>query len=164
LSAYNAIGVLYAQDEEHLKALPYFCQAAQINPQFGRVGENFDRALFILQTQKEENPKTLYENMISGESFQKAAAERIRYTDRECSEEGCAFFFASRFEPGEVVLPILIQGITATSRMVSINDSSFNPQTGGIKIDSDARHTNATITFIFPTCEGIYYEATAQPQ
>jgi len=159
LSAYNNIGVIYVKDEEYLKALPYFCTAAQINPEFRGIGANLNKTISILQSQKEENPELFYEEIISGESFRKASIEKVRYTNRECSKETCSFFFVSRFDQGDVVLPFLIQGATDSGEIVLLNDPAFDQQTGAVKIDSDAQYAQDVITFIFPTCDGVYYEA-----
>lgn len=160
---YNTIGVLYAKQEQYFAALPYLCKAVQFNPQFGGVQENFSRVISVLETQKEEAPEAFYENLLAEQSFSLSSVEKVRFIQRECSEEACTFSFISRLEEGDTVLPFLIQGVTPSGDVLALREPVFNLQTGMITIESDAGDEEQTVSFIFPTCEGVYYEAETTP-
>jgi len=160
MSAYNNIGTIYAKDEEYLKALPYFCTAIQINPQFPGLQQNFNRALSLAQAEKEADPQAFWQ-VFQNEAFQRAAVEKVRFVNRDCRKDICSFSFISRFDQGDIILPNLIQGVIESGESIAISTPSFDPQTGMIKIDSDAQYEKQTVSFIFPTCGGVYYETSA---
>jgi len=161
--AYNRLGVFYAQKEEYLKALIFFCQAIQSNPESQESRTNFDRAVSIINFNYEEEPELLYNEIVNKKTFIKSSEEKIKFQNKLCQENLCAFMFLPGFEEYEVVLPFLIVASTPQNKVVKIENQAFNPQTGQVILEVDSQYQDQTITFIFPTCEGIYYEAVATP-
>lgn len=161
--AFNRLGVFYAKKEEYLKALIYFCQAVQSNPESQESRTNFDRAVSIISFNYEEDPDLLYNEIVNKKTFIKSSEEKIKFKNKICQEDLCAFMFLPGFEEYEVVLPLLILAFTHQNEAVKIENQAFNPKTGEVILEIDSKYKDESLNFIFPTCEGIYYQAPATP-
>jgi len=58
-------------------------------------------------------------------------------------------------------LPSLISVGDQKQNGVKIENSGFDNQTGLINIVVDSKYKDETLTFLFPTCDGIYYEVVS---
>ena len=162
--AYNKLGIFYAEKEEYLKALTNFCQAFQINPESEGVGANFDKIISMVESTYED--EELHNEIISSGAFVKSSEERIRLRNKTCQDETCVFVFSLEFseEEYEVILPFLITASALENEFIKIERSSFNPEIGGIMLEINSKFKEEDINFIFPTCEGIYYEINNTPE
>jgi len=158
---YNNLGALYLDRGERLPALLYFCQASQIQPQAQEPQVNIERVIFELQSIKEKDFLIVYEDIVYGMIFEKGE-EKIRYTKTDCSEETCSFIFSTRFSTGEILLPFLIFGSDSSGTVFRISEPVFDPVSRVIILNMDSVYEQEEISFIFPTCGGVYYEANAK--
>ena len=174
----NNLGAFYMERGEYLKALLNFCLALIINPQtqepqsnmnridtmFSDPQVNLDRIITLFSGLNQDNLQMLYKDITAGSIFQKNTSEKIRYQEQACSDKNCSFIFTASFSQNDVVLPFLIIGSSALNEVFRPEEPSFNPQTGQIILQIPLRYKNKTVSFIFPTCGGIYYEVIAKPQ
>jgi len=162
--AYDRIGGIFAAKEQYLRAIPYFCQAVQIYPEAEGSQGRLNTALSLIPAQYEGRFPQLYEDLTK-EAFIKSEQEQIRYTRKSCDTESCSYIFSVGFEgDAEVILPSLIMASAGQGDIAEIRGSAFNPPTSEAMLRIDSSFESKHLTFLFPTCEGIYYEATAQPQ
>ena len=146
-----------------MEALTNVCVAMQINPDAQEPQFNFNRIVSVFNAVGEDNVHLLYEDIVRGSVFQKSNEERVKSAGVTCDDSSCSFLIASRFQQQDIVFPFLILGATSDGEIFRPLDSSFDPQTGIITLEADARHEQKEVSFIFPTCEGIYYETAQQP-
>lgn len=155
----NNIGAVLFEKGQYLRSLTYGCKAIQINPEAREAQLNLNRLVSLFDSVQEHNLRLLYDDIGKGGVFKKSNEARIKGYARTCSEETCSFVFASRFGPGEVIFPFLILGSSSDGNIIKGANPSFDQQTGTITLEVDSRYESETLTFIFPTCDGIYYEA-----
>ena len=158
--AYDRLGVFYAKKENYLMALIYFCQAVQINPDSKDNQAHFNQVISLIDFNYGSNPTRLYQEISEGKSFSRSAKEGIQFVDKVCQERTCSFLFSPRFEANEVILPFLIVAANEKKEGIKIENPVFNPQINQVIINLDGRYEKDIITFVFPTCEGVYYEAS----
>jgi len=160
--AYDRIGGILAAQGEYLKAVPYFCQAVNIYSEAEGSQGRLSRALSLIPPQYEENSAQLYRD-VTQEAFLKSEQEKIRYTRKSCDTESCSYIFSVRLEgDSEIILPSLIMASTEQREIAEIQGSAFNPLTSEVMLRIDSSFEGKPLTFIFPTCEGVYYESTAK--
>lgn len=158
---WNRLGVFYAKKEDYASAIRYFCKALEVNPESGESKANFDRAINLAGTTYEKDPTLLFKKISENNVYKKSDKEKIRFKDISCQEQGCAFNFFPGFESSEIILPSLISVGDQKQNGVKIENSGFDQQTGLITIIVDKKYKDSKLTFLFPTCAGIYYEATS---
>ena len=80
------------------------------------------------------------------------------------SANGCSFVFSSEIRGGEILLPFLILASTSKNEIIRAGEEGrlFDPEKGLIVVKLAAEYKDRPLTFIFPTCQGIYYEALAE--
>jgi len=162
---YNNLGALYMEKEEYLKALTYLCKAIQLGPDAPEVNNNFNRIVLIIDSiDSQEGLKELYSDITLGEVFKESKEEKIKYMEIICEKDLCAFLFLSRTGEREVLFPFLILASTSQNEILKIKNRSFNPEMRAIGLEIDSKYKDQNLTFIFPTCDGIYYKAQAIPQ
>lgn len=155
----NNRGAVLFEKGEYLESLTNVCKAAQINPGASEPRFNLNRLVSVFASVQDENLSLLRDDVVNGGVFQKSERERIRYGQRSCSDEGCSLLFASAFAPGEILFPFLVTGSTEDGKVFRDPNPLFDPATGTITIQADSKYENEAVTFIFPTCDGVYYEA-----
>jgi len=161
---YNNLGALYFERGEYLNSLVFTCKATELNPRAQEPQFNLRRLVLLFDSIQEDNLALLHQDIVNGEVFQKSDETRVVNTGLSCNADRCLFAFASGFRPGEVVFPFLILGSTEADRIIRGQNPSFDAQTGAIILTTSSQHESEPITFIFPTCEGIYYEAITAVQ
>ncbi|MCH7604865.1 tetratricopeptide repeat protein [Patescibacteria group bacterium] len=157
---YNNLGALYFERGEYLNSLVFACKATELNPGAQEPQFNLRRLVLLFDSVQEDNLDLLHQDIVNGEVFQKSDETRIVNTGLSCNTDRCLFAFASGFQPGEVLFPFLIFGSTETGQIIRGQNPSFDAQTGAIILATSPQYETEPLTFIFPTCEGIYYEAT----
>ena len=157
----NNAGAIYAEKKEYLSALVYFCLAIGIDPEAQKPQENFERLSSLIEEKYKDNPLLLWEDLTGGKSYTQSGQEKIKYIQKNCQEESCAFLFLSQLDGGEIMLPSLILGKSSKNEIIRPKPS-FNPQSGGIILETAPEYQNQPLTFIFPTCQGIYYQAVIE--
>ena len=100
---------------------------------------------------------------MQGGVFQKSEGNKIQYRNKICIANSCFYLFISQIEEEETFLPSLIMGNIFPSKIIKIKNSFFNSETGVIVVSVNEEYKDNTINFLFPTCDGIYYETTARP-
>jgi len=159
--SYNNLGALQVEQGQLLAASTNFCGAIQEDPNAPEPRLNLDRVISMLQIIKEQDSLQLYEDIVGSDGFQKSVQERIRYIQRDCSLGTCSFGFISNFSAGEILFPSLIMGSTTDGEVMYAENPSLDVGTGAIFLEIDSQYEDAEVTFIFPTCDGVYYEAIA---
>jgi len=159
--AYNRIGSLFAANEEYLGALPYFCQGVQLFPESETSQENFERILATINEKYQEDPAALYNDLISEKGFLPSEEERIQYVRRACDEDRCSFFFSFQSAQSQIIIPFLIFAATEQGEVVELQGSAYNPILSEAALHTDLSYADTPLVFIFPTCDGVYYETSA---
>lgn len=160
---YNNIGAFYFDNEEYLKALTYFCKALQVAPEASEPKSNFNQIASMIEGVSSENFMFLYMDFMQGGVFQKSEGNKIQYRNKICIANSCFYIFISQIEEEETFLPSLIMGNIFPSEIIKIKNSFFNSETGVIVVSVNEEYKDSTINFLFPTCDGIYYETTTRP-
>jgi len=157
---YNNLGALFFEKEEYLNSLVHTCKAVELNPTAQEPQFNLRRLVLLFDSVEGENLPLLYQDIVNGGVFEKSDETRIVNTGLSCNADRCLFAFASGFQLGEVLFPFLILGSTEAGQIIRGQNPSFDAQTGAITLATPPQYESESITFIFPTCAGIYYEAT----
>jgi len=155
---FNDLGVLHMDKGEYLKGFAYFCQSLQLLPDNQTTLNNFDAAVAVIDTEYIQND-TLYEEVI--EQFNEAPIGKIVFQDRRCTEDSCQYAFSLQSPDFEVLPPFLITAQTLSGENVEITNRGFNAETQVIFIEIPTTFEDETMTFVFPSCNGVYYEAVA---
>lgn len=157
---FNNLGALYLERGEPLNSLLYLCSAFQLGPEAKEVKYNLDRAaVFIGSIDGQDGLKKLYSDIVQGGIFQESSEKKIKYGDKICQEESCAYMFLSQVGESEILFSFLILSATPENEIIKIKNRSFNPENRTIGLEVDPKYKDQTLTFIFPTCQGIYYTA-----
>lgn len=166
--AFRNLGGIYAEKGEYVKSLTYTCKTLRLDPtednQF-----NFERVISMIKKTREEKGGylRLYLDVMAGGLFSKSDEEKIRYKDKSCKDDICTFvFFPWQLGEKEFIFTFLTLANTAGGEMglVEVKNSSYDHQTGEIKVEIDSQYKDKSLNFIFPTCDGIYYQTTVTPQ
>ncbi|PIZ88773.1 MAG: hypothetical protein COX90_02795 [Candidatus Nealsonbacteria bacterium CG_4_10_14_0_2_um_filter_38_17] len=160
---YNNLGALYIQKNEHLKALTYLCKASLLDPTAQEVNNNINRIVTLIEAVKTpEGLKALYDDITKGGVFTENSENKISYSQDSCDANGCKFIFISNAPQGELIFPFLILAVDDKSEVMKITNRMFDPQRKMIGLellfDDKDKQKERAITFIFPTCDGLYYK------
>lgn len=158
INGFSNLGITYFEKGEYLRSLTYFCKAIKINPEVMSVKNKLDLISFMLESLDEEDLPGLYEDFTSTEVFKKSADQKFLYKGKRCNKEICSYLVLSNTDENEIIFPFLIMARTPFGEMIKIIDTQFNPGSREIIISVDSKHKEKPMTFIFPSCEGIYYE------
>jgi len=159
---YNNLGSAYLEKGEYFRSLIHFCQAMQMDPEGKESKANFNMMVSIIESLDESEWPALYEDFINSGVFQKSEKEKIKYQESRCFNGSCGYKFSPTLEEREVTLPFLIMASVSPNEIIRVQHYSFDPQTGEIILEIDSKYRNEVVNFIFPTCDGIYYQAKAQ--
>jgi len=157
--SYNNLGAFYLERGEYLKALPYFCKAIQIDAGAPEPQSNLSRIASVFGS-NEENLPLLYADVTAGGIFKKSEETRIKYTKNNCSDKICLFRFSTQLASGEILLPFLIMGVSDSGTALGIANPSFDQQNNEITLEVNSKYRGQVNAFIFPNCEGKYYQTT----
>ena len=155
---YNNLGKIYAEKENYLKSLIYFCQAFQAAPQSPELQENFNRVASTIASVGSENFIILYMDLMDGKKFKKSTEEKIKFKNKTCSGSDCFYVFFPELEKGDVIFPFLIVAKAFPEELFQIESSDYNPSANEITLKADPQFKDRAVIFIFPTCKGVYYE------
>jgi tetratricopeptide (TPR) repeat protein len=160
---YNNLGALYIQKNEYLKALKYLCKASLLDPNAQEVNNNINKIVTLIEAVKTpEGLKALYDDVTKGGVFTESKENRISYSQDSCTSSSCKFIFISNAPQGELIFPFLILAVDHEGRLMKITNKMFDPQRKMIGLelllDDKDQQKERGITFIFPTCEGLYYK------
>jgi len=161
--AYNNLGDFYVERNENLRALTYFCKALQVNPEAPEPKNNFGRIASMIEEVTTEDFMFLYMDFTQGGAFEKSEEKKIQYRNRVCLADSCFYMFIPGIEKEETMLPFLIMAEAFPSEIIKIKNSFFSQESRVIVVSIDENYNDNVITFMFPTCEGVYYEVTASP-
>ncbi|HEY4510068.1 MAG TPA: hypothetical protein VJC15_03730 [Candidatus Paceibacterota bacterium] len=155
---YNDVGVIYMDRGEYLKGFSYFCRSLQLLPENTATQQNFESSLALIEAEYIKLGK-LYEAV--EEQFEKAPTQKIAFLDKKCEEKICQYAFAFRGDQQvEALPPFLIAAQTQAGKEVTILNKGFDPTAGVIVLKVSSEFQDNTMTVLFPSCSGIYYEAT----
>ena len=172
--SYNNLGALLMEKGDYPGATIGLCGAMQIAPQAQEPQLNFNRLISLIDSLDDKELSPVYRGITESPLFKKSSEERIRYKQKSCSAADtssdeatsekalCSFSFDSRFGGEDIVLPFLILGSASDGKIFRAQNPSFNPETGEVALLVNKEYQNKALTFIFPTCQGIYYEAAAE--
>ena len=159
--AYDRLGSMYAAREEYLNAVPYFCQATQLGgPHTQSNEERLGRAIDLVAKHYEQYSDELYGDVTSASVFQKSEHAGVRYNRTTCEKQSCSLFFFLDGGNEEIIFPFLIAGVAENGKPVTIENMARSPQGDQAMLEIDAHYEKENITFIFPTCEGKFYETS----
>lgn len=154
-------GTIYAKQEDYLRAVQYFCRAYAALPKNQNIKDAFDKANEILKNSNKENFEMFHAQFFSSGAFIKEEAARIvRFESKECTEKHCLFFFDVEPDSLQIFLPHVFLAQYRDGAPLNINTSSINVARSMLAVDLSPSHAKTDITFLFPACEGTYYEAT----
>ena len=164
--AFNNLGAIYLEKEEYLKSLLYLCRAMQLDPTAKETNNNFNRIADLLDSvQTKEGLRKLYSDILLGGIFIEGSGERFAYSGKTiCEEEHCnvEFMWVGR---NKIFLPFLALAVDPDGEIIKIKNRVFDPKTGAITVDIDDKYQDKDLTFIFPACDGRYYQvSTAKPK
>lgn len=159
--AYNNLGGLYLDNQDYLNALVNFCKATLMSPTAEEPRHNFDIVAQTIQATKEDNLIFVYMQVINGRTFKKGVEPKIKFLRKDCASGHCAYIFRPLIAEDEILLPFLIMAQAFPNELVKIDKTEYKPETGEIVLEIDPKYNDKTVTFIFPSCDGVYYEATA---
>lgn len=158
--AAERLGALFVEREEYAKASLFYCQALQLNPA-PEAQERMNRTISFLEEEYGQDASArIVRELTDEEVFARNPTSFLRAEERTCDEDACALRFAIDGPSPGIVLPFLIVGIDANDHAVTIQDSAFDPSRG-ITLYVDTKYKNKDMKFLFPTCEGTYYEVRA---
>jgi len=159
--SFNDLGVAYLDKGNYLKGLIYFCQSLQLFPQAETAINNLNQTTAVIQ--KEYIDKGIVYQKVT-EEFIESAEEKIQFVDKRCSETLCQYLFSFQSPFPEVLPPFLIAAVSLPENtIVPVKNSSFDPQQRMIMVQIDETNINKKLSFIFPTCQGIYYREEVEP-
>jgi len=160
--AHQLLGTMYMEREQYLKAFSSFCYSLGLYDGNQLVQQNFNSALSLIDMEYIQTG-TLHEQTIL--QLNKSPIEKLVYRDSRCTEENCEYAFSFRADQQiEALLPFLISAVTSKGTQVEITPKSFDPETGAIVLQTDKSAEGKTISFLFPNCLGVYYEASTATQ
>jgi len=159
--AYNRMGDMLVAEQKYVAAVPYYCSAVQVYGESESTQQNFDRIIATVATVYEGKSDQKYEEFLDGDAFLKAEGQGPEFVSKNCSEESCSFVFSLQSSQFQIVLPFLIMAATENGEVVEIIGSAYNPGTSEAVLQVAPLYENKEISFVFPTCEGIYYDVKA---
>jgi tetratricopeptide (TPR) repeat protein len=159
--AYNNIGANFLEQGKQLESLLYFCRSVAIAPEAPEPNFNFNRASGFFDAVDAKGLGALFNDITKGGTFHASEFERIVFEDKTCQDDTCTLRFRFMFQSGEILLPFLILEKTSDDDIMRPTSRAFDGPNGKITLTIDAQNSDDLLYIIFPTCEGIYYEATA---
>jgi len=152
--AFNDLGVVYMEKKDYLKGLVYFCQAFMLYKEAENVINNLNGAVEVIQKEY-INQGLIYDQLTS--VFGRSIEAKISYIGQECQANSCRFEFTFQSDRPEVIPPFLVSAATLPEKKnVSLKNVSFGQDQKSIFVELDRQDKD--LSFIFPTCEGIYYQ------
>jgi tetratricopeptide (TPR) repeat protein len=162
----NYIGTIYAQQNDILRSLTYFCKALTIDLNYKDASTNFNYAASVIQGLDNKSFTLLHNQMLQGNIFKPSLVkDNITIQNKDCSfQQGCILTFNANLKQNEFLFPFLIYASTPNGEVVRIRYSAFNQTKQGyqIALGIDHQFGNSAIHFYIPTCDGIYYETKTQ--
>jgi len=139
------------------------CKASLLDPTAQEVNNNINRIVTLIEAVKTpEGLKALYDDITKGGVFTENSENKISYSQDSCDANGCKFIFISNAPQGELIFPFLILAVDDKSEVMKITNRMFDPQRKMIGLellfDDKDKQKERAITFIFPTCDGLYYK------
>ena len=158
---FNDLGVAYMDKGVYLKGLIYFCQAVQLLPDNQTTMNNLNGAVSAVESNYKEK-KILYNKIV--EDLALSIEPKIQYIDKRCSEDLCQYGFSFRSDRPEILPPMLISAAALPEKEeIAIDNPSYNAEQGIITIEIDKKYSSKNIDFLFPNCQGIYYNSEVRP-
>jgi len=157
--SYYRLGTISADRGDYLRALLNFCKVMQINPA-PDIQESFDRTISMINATEKEKLIFLYEDITTGGAFRESEGEKIIFKKRSCLSDRCSYAFFPAIGEGEMLFPFLIMAKISGEEAIKIEKPSFDPTINEIALDIDAKYKDKISAFIFPSCDGVYYEVT----
>lgn len=158
LKGYNNLGAIYLEQGKYLHSLIPLCKALEINPEEKSARSTFEIVSFLIESLGQEDLPELYKYFTDSGIFEKSEEKKFRYKGKRCEEKSCFYLILSNTEENEIILPFLIMARTPFGEMIKIKNTEFNPQSREIILEIFAGYKESAMTFMFPSCEGIYYE------
>lgn len=158
---YNNLGSVYLEQGEYFRPLIHFCQALQMDPQGKESNANFNLMVSMIESLDENEWSEFYVDFINSGVFKKSEEKKMEYKEYQCFNGRCGYAFLPRVKEIETMLPFLIMGYTSSGEGIKIENYFFDQRTEQIILEIDSKYREEAPAFIFPTCEGIYYEDTA---
>ena len=159
---YNNLGALYLEQKAYLKALPPLCRAIQMNPAAPEPRHNFDNILAMTQSVGDEDFLYFYMDVLQGGAFQKSSDQKIVFKRKFCAYDTCSFVFSPQLSKEDMLFPSLIMAKAFPEEIIRVKNASYNPETGEITLELNQQYQDRVVTFYFPSCDGVYYEATVE--
>lgn len=160
---YSDLGAILIEKQDYIKAVLPLCKAVQLNPNAQEPQYNFQRAAAVIEGTRQEAYIFLYMQVMDRDIFIKSNEEKIKFKKTFCAYGDCVYIFSPNMEKGEVLLPFLTMVEAFPNELVMVKNATHRPETGEIVLSIDPAYQNRFVTFTFPTCDGIYYQAVAGP-
>jgi len=156
--AYNRMGDILVTEDKYVSAALQYCRAVQLYGESESTQQNFEDIIATIAAAYEGKSAQKYDELVDGDAFRKAEGRGPQYVSRVCNEESCSFVFSLQSSQTQAVLPFLIMAATPNGEVAEITGSSYNPNTSEAVFQIDPIYENKELLFVFPTCEGLYYE------
>lgn len=162
VEAYNNLGAMSLEQGDLLRSLTFLCKANQINPSFQSANANYDKLVGMIQSMDEKTFGILYKSLLTGGAFRTSKDDtELMLENKDCaSTSTCLFTFSSRTKPGPPIFSFLIASETGSAQIVRPNRFGIRQTTGDMVLDIDKKWKNQDLRFIFPSCDGTYYQVT----
>ncbi|HEY4510070.1 MAG TPA: tetratricopeptide repeat protein [Candidatus Paceibacterota bacterium] len=158
--AFNNMGAVRFEQGEYLRSLLSLCKAVQLDPAASEVQRNLERLLPMFQSVKEENLHLLVKDITQREIFAKREGG-VETKSAECTDSECTIAFQARLRDQEILFPFLILGSVGDGSSFRPEQSSFDQKEGVITLTIDKKYEGERVSFIFPSCEQVFYETSA---
>lgn len=163
---YHNLATIYTEQEEYFKALSYLCRTLILpSGQDEGIRSDLEQLIATLKLEKEKNYTSFYSKLMSEGAFVRSNEQSISFEGKMCEENSCFYaFMQKRSEQKDPVLlfSIVANGLPDKDTPIKVLRSGVNQQTKGIIVEIDSRYKDSAMTFIFPTCEGVYYQARVE--
>jgi glycosyltransferase involved in cell wall biosynthesis len=159
---YTNLGTLYIERKQYLKALQSFCKASILAPDSENTNKPFKALVEAISVAKKEKYSSVYIDLLYGEAFKKSDEKAITFDSGGCDPSGCYYVFTPHLEqqPTNVLLTFLTMANTQPDgpNAIPIRSIRTDHKENKIIVETDPSHLEKKKTFIFPSCDGVYYE------
>jgi len=158
MPAYNNIGALYLEQGNILQSVQTYCKANRIDPSFPPANNNYDMIIRNIQNMDTGAFAQLAAQI--EKEFQPAKTNTIVINSFDCSGgKTCQLSLSSSMNQNEILLPFLVSGKNTSGKIIRPLNIAYSPASPAMALSVDQQFKDQSIRFLFPTCEGTYYEA-----
>lgn len=162
---YTNLAQFYVEQKKIMPALSTICKALDINANDKNVQDQFNSIVASIEGAKEKKPEVVYYDAFLGDGGFKASDEKkITYQSHTCVGSSCFYYFKPNITQQETLFPFLIFAGAASEKGELVNTKYHQDKDGGrLVLEIDSKFKDMPLTFMFPSCEGVYYQSVVMP-